>query len=168
MPLEVFISDADFPVQPVRVFMVESRFAERVGINEEPWPLPDVYGVFANLLLYRLSVLRLVVALAVQTGEDAPFEVSVTYAGEFLMDEAVAEEHREAVWRNVAFYMAPRLLYPYAREAAQNLTSRWRGEPFTLPFVPVPLDFSEEEMIVPPPPPGSDYQPELPLKAAAS
>lgn len=136
--------------QPVAFTLHEVLFADRFLSVEEEEQLPEFAGFGFSLALDRPSPRRLVVALTFSVDEELPYDLGVTYAAHFEMDESVPEESREEEWKDVAYRTAPALIYPYIRELVSNLTSRWYDPALVLPHV-VDLDFSSEGIEIPPP-----------------
>lgn len=139
--------DADaYYVVPERIFLVESRFADRSGPAAEPDPLPEDSGFLVSMGLHRLSRLTLTVALSVSYGgEDVPFDLYITYAGQFRMRDTVPADAVEPLWGYIARDLAVKLLYPYIRQAVSEMTEKWRGDKVFLPFLPLPLEFADQE-----------------------
>lgn len=146
-----YVDANDYHVVPERIFLVESTFADRSGPATEPEPVPEDFGIVISIGLHRLSRLRLTVALSVAcVGEDSPFDLSVTYAGQFRMHDTVPSDAVERLWGYIANDLAIKLLYPYLRQAVSELTDKWRGDKLYLPFIPIPLELPEgEELTVP-------------------
>lgn len=137
--------------QPVAFTLHEAIFQDRFLSVEEEEQLPEFAGFDFSLALDRPSPRRLVVALGFALDDGFPYDVSVTYAAHFEMDESVSEEE----WKDIAYRVAPALIYPYIRELVSNLTSRWYEPELVLPYV-VDLDFSGEGIEIPPPRSESD------------
>lgn len=165
MPEARYVGPSSFHTRPLRIFLVRSIFAERSGPLEEPKRLSGDQGILVGIGLFRPSYHRLIISLTVEVEEDAPFDLDVTYAVEFEMNEEVADEDQDYLWKHVAAHVAPGLLYPYVREAVTHLTSRWRGDTFSLPLIPLPA-LPEDEIAIPAPPENSDRQGVLPLNKA--
>jgi preprotein translocase subunit SecB len=146
-----FVDSSDYHVVPERIFLVDSTFADRSGPRDEPAPIPDDLGIVISVALHRLGRFRLTVAVTIATvGEDSPFDLSVTYAGQFRMHDTVPADNIEPLWGYIARDLAIKVLYPYLRQAVSELTDRWRGEKLFLPFIPIPLHFADgEELEVP-------------------
>lgn len=166
MPLEehfvpsaaAYVDSSDFQVVPERIFLVQSTFADRSGPADEPDPLSeDNIEILISLGLHRLSRYRLTVAVSVAyAGEDAPFDLAVTYAAQFRMHDTVPSDLVEELWAYVARDLAVKLLYPYLRQAVSELTEKWRGDKVYLPFIPIPLELEDgEEFSVPLPADGT-------------
>lgn len=157
-----------YVVRPVRIFLVNTRFSERSGPMEEPGRISEQQGIYVDWGVFRVSLSRLILSLTVRVSEDAPFNLLITYAAEFEMDqEDVPEEEHEDIWKVVVGQTGPGLLYPYVREAVTDLTNRWRGEPFSLPLIPLPA-IPRNKIEIPPPPADSVDQTELRLHASQS
>jgi hypothetical protein len=146
-----YVDSSDYYVVPERIFLAQSKFADRAGPLGEPDALPDDLGFFISLGMHRLSRYRLTVAVTVAYDEeDAPFDLSVTYAAEFRMHDTVPSDAIEGLWKYVAQDLAVKVLYPYLRQAVSELTDKWRGDKVYLPFIPIPLDEEEGvEFVVP-------------------
>lgn len=139
-----YVDSSDYHVVPERIFLVHSSFADRAGPLQEPDALPDDLGFFISLGMHRLSRYRLTVAVSVDyAGEDAPFDLTVTYAAEFRMHDSVPSDAVEGLWKYIAQDLAVKVLYPYLRHAVSDLTDKWRGERVYLPFIPIPLEEDE-------------------------
>ncbi|HEX6367847.1 MAG TPA: hypothetical protein VF006_02865 [Longimicrobium sp.] len=102
-----------------------------------------------DLSVGRRSALEVAVALTVATPEEAPVRLRVSYGADFLLPEGVSEADREEVLRETAYEVAPAVLYSYIRQMVEDLTGRGRGERVTLPFLPIPLEISDDEQRVP-------------------
>ena len=157
-----------YHVRPLRMYLVHVHFdsslpeGEPENDPEEAAPLPE--GAFVvRLGLVRLAAMELSVELTVETPSAVPVMFSMTYAADFEMHPGLPEAHREAMWRHVAYYLAPRSLYPYIRELVTNLTSRVPGGPILLPFSPIPLNIPVSEQFVPPSPSDAEFQAEFDL-----
>jgi preprotein translocase subunit SecB len=165
MPLEehfvpsaaAYVDSSDFHVVPERIFLVQSSFADRSGPADEPDSLSDNVELLISLGLHRLSKYRLTVAVsAAYAGEDAPFDLAVTYAAQFRMHDTVPSDAVEELWEYIARDLAVKLLYPYLRQAVSELTEKWRGDKVYLPFIPIPLELEDdEEFVVPLPADGT-------------
>lgn len=183
MPPSGTVSETDLALRPHRVYLVSCSFDDTGAAGAESWhPEGSVFAF--GLGFERPAPLELVVFMSVtletersQEEEDekqgkeverenrAPFDLSVTYAAEFEIHESIPDERREEVLRLIGYRFGPQLLYTYIREFYTNVTSRWRGTPLVLPFLPIPLEPAEgeEDEGIPPPPPHSAYQRELPF-----
>jgi Preprotein translocase subunit SecB len=142
------VDEESYPaIRLVRAYMIYARFADLFAAEASSG------GEFlVDLGLTRVSELELSVALTVRTSEDSPYELTVTYAADFVMVDEVPAETREEIWRNTAYELAPSLLYPYIREAFASVTGRSRLGTEALPFLPLPLETPEEEQAIPPAP----------------
>src|SRR5215213_8187837 len=158
MPPEHTLRSEGYPVRPAGVYLRHAHFYDPDDTSED---FPDEQSFKVGLDLVRPTPLTLTVLLTVSTGEDAPIACECTYAVDYVMHGSVPAEEREELWRRVAFSLAPRLLYPYVREFFTNMTARWRGKSFILPFTTVPLPPMEDVAI--PPAQSEEYQSELPL-----
>jgi hypothetical protein len=134
---------------PVRVSLTHCHLLDRGGSDEEAEDFGDEPEIAVSLGLLRRSALHLSVALRVQTPDDAPVHLDVTYTADYEMDEGVSEEQRDTEWRHIAYSVSPGLLYPYLRELISNITSRWRGGPIVLPLIPLPIPVPEDARVIP-------------------
>jgi hypothetical protein len=162
---EEFVGPWSYVVRPVRIFLVNTSFSERSGPLEEPGRINEQQGIYVDWGVFRVSISRLILSLTVRVGEDAPFNLLITYAAEFEMDKDTPAEDHEETWKRVVGQTGPGLLYPYVREAVTDLTNRWRGEPFSLPLIPLPA-IPMNKIEIPPPPLDSVDQTELRLQAS--
>lgn len=143
------VGEESYPaIRLVRTYMMHARFID---------PLIAEAGsgrgeFLVDLGLTRVSELELSVALTVRSAAGSPYELTVTYAADFLMVDDVPAGDREEIWRNTAYELAPSLLYPYIREAFASFTGRSRLGTEVLPFLPLPLETPEEEQELPPAP----------------
>lgn len=139
------------PVRLLRVYLLRAAY-EDAGAG----PRPNGRDYVVDLSVGRRSTLELTVELAVAltaaTVEEAPLRVSACYGADFLLAEDLSPTERHEVLRQTAYELAPAVLYSYLRQVFEDLTGRGRGERITLPFLPIPLELSEEEQQVPLPP----------------
>lgn len=131
-----------------RVYLVRAHFEEG-----RPGPATDLLDYLVDLSLSRGSALALSVAVTVSTPEEAPLRMSATYAADFVLSDDTPEEERDEIMGEVAYRLAPPMLYSYIRQLFDDMTGRGRGRRITLPFLPVPLALAEGEARIPPPPP---------------
>lgn len=168
MEHSLILEQWSYHVRPLRMYLVHVHFDSSSEepeleheMDEAPPPPEGTFRV--RLGLVRLAAMELSVELTVETSSASPVLFSMTYAADFQMHPGLPEAHREDVWRHVAYYLAPRLLYPYVRELITNLTSRVLSAPIALPFSPIPLNIPASEQFVPPPPSDAEFQAELEL-----
>lgn len=162
MAARALVGHWSYQVAPVRVYLVQARYADVAGPHEEPEPLDAqeaVYGI--GIQVFRPAPLRLTVLLTFATEPGDPVDVTVSYGADFEMHERVPEEERDREWREVALHIAPGLLYPYVREMVSTLSDRGRGPALVLPLIPLPLALEDEDEFEIPPPHSSGDEQEL-------
>jgi preprotein translocase subunit SecB len=148
MANDITVEEGDYAVVMRRLFLDHVHFLDRTQ-GEEPQSPTAGTAVQVSLGLTRLSASRMIVALSAANAEDAPYQVSVTYAAEYEALKELPEEELDRVWRHLAVQIAPGVLYPYLRELITNLTSRSAAYTLNLPLIPLPLGIQEEDLQLP-------------------
>lgn len=154
-----------FDVTPVSVYLVRSHFTDYTLPDERVRPWGEEIELDQAISVFRHSLRKLTVALTVSTIEDSPVDVSVMYASDYVMGDAVPESEIDEFWLDIAFDLAPSLLYPFAREELVRLTNASRARTLVLPFLPLPVD-RPDDFEVPAPPQVRRVQRELPLESS--
>lgn len=140
----------NFRVRLRNAYLVHALFADTQSPYVQPAAPANEVPVELRIGLFRPSQTLLTVAVTVTVQLEEPFEVQATYAGEFELDEDVAEDDQERTLQICAAQLAPLVLYPYLRETVMNLTSRARGDTAVLPILSFATT-NPEDIKIPPP-----------------
>ena len=140
-----------FYATPLRIYLTEAHFSEPSLPDEEPGAWSDATEFEMWIGLYRHSLRRLSVAVNLDSKANAPAEFSVSYAGDFVLDEQCPEEQIDNAWQSLAFDVAPKLVYPYIREEVSRLTAHSRVGMLVLPVLPLPVTRPRDFRIPPAP-----------------
>lgn len=140
------------PVRLRHVYLVNASFQDGGAVL-----LPNGRDYIVDLSVIRRTELELSVELAVAltaatTEAETPLRVSACYGADFLLAEDLPGADRDEVLRQAAYELAPAVLYSYLRQTFEDLTGRGRGGRITLPFLPIPLELTDEEQRIPVPP----------------
>ena len=127
-----------YPVSPARVYLVEAFFSEGNGEAAAGWPAGRELEV--ELEVSRRATREVTVRLTAAAGEASGSIVRVTYGCDYAIGDEVPDAGVDAWCEAVVFESAPALLYPYVREEISRLTASSRPGPYSLPFVPPPLE----------------------------
>lgn len=128
-----------FDATPVRVYLTEAHFSEPRPPDEAPGSWSGETEFELSISLYRQSLRTLTVALNLKSGEHAPAEFSVSYAGDWSLGEQYPQDQIDDAWQALAFDVAPNVLYPSIREEVSRLTAHSRVGMLVLPVLPFPL-----------------------------
>jgi preprotein translocase subunit SecB len=140
-----------FDATPVRVYLTEAHFSEPRPPDEAPGSWSDETEFELSISLYRQSLRTLTVALNLKSGEHAPAGFSVSYAGDWMLDEQYPQDQIDSAWQSLAFDVAPNVLYPSIREEVSRLTAHSRVGMLALPVLPLPLRRPADLQIPAPP-----------------